>query len=139
MIRNFENMDIERVMEIWLQTNIKAHNFIEENYWVGNYDLVRYLMLQAEIMVYDDGEIKGFIGLKDSYIEGIFVDFNYQNNGIGKKLLNEVKDKNNILNLSVYAKNKRVVNFYMGEGFKIVGENIDKSTGELEYLMRYLK
>lgn len=32
MIREFKEKDINEVMEIWLDTNIKAHKFVDENY-----------------------------------------------------------------------------------------------------------
>ena len=33
MIRKMQNIDIDRVADIWLKTNLKAHYFIPEQYW----------------------------------------------------------------------------------------------------------
>ena len=33
MIREFQRDDINKVADIWLDTNIKAHNFIPAEYW----------------------------------------------------------------------------------------------------------
>lgn len=41
MIRKMQNIDIDRVADIWLKTNLKAHYFIPEQYWTSNYELVK--------------------------------------------------------------------------------------------------
>lgn len=33
MIRGLQKADINRVADIWLNTNLKAHYFISEQYW----------------------------------------------------------------------------------------------------------
>lgn len=40
MIRKLLNGDIDRVADIWLKTNLKAHYFISNQYWKSNYELV---------------------------------------------------------------------------------------------------
>ena len=37
MIRKFEKNDINPVMQIWKNENIKAHKFISKEYWKNNY------------------------------------------------------------------------------------------------------
>lgn len=100
MIRRFKISDIERVMQIWFDVNTHTHNFISESYWEDNFDSVKNILPQAEIYVYEaDSDIQGFIGLKDNYIAGIFVDENMQSKGIGKQLLDFVKGIKNSLTL----------------------------------------
>ena len=109
MIREFQRDDINKVADIWLDTNIKAHNFIPAEYWKSNFKSVKEALLLAEVYVYEyDTEIQGFIGLNDEYVEGIFVSDEMQSQGIGKILLNYAKDKRNKLHLNVYQKNARV-------------------------------
>ena len=73
MIREFQRDDINKVADIWLDTNIKAHNFIPAEYWKSNFKSVKEALLLAEVYVYEyDTEIQGFIGLNDEYVEGIF-------------------------------------------------------------------
>ena len=72
MIRKMQNIDIDRVADIWLKTNLKAHYFIPEQYWASNYELVKEMMSQAEVYVYEDDKmIQGFVGLSNEYMEGI--------------------------------------------------------------------
>ena len=69
MIRKMQNTDINRVADIWLKTNLKAHDFIPEQYWTSNYELVKEMMSQAEVYVYEDNKmIQGFVGLSNEYI-----------------------------------------------------------------------
>lgn len=138
MIRKFQDTDMDRVAEIWLDTNIKTHIFIPAQYWQDNFETVKEMFLQAEIYVYENeaaNKIQGFIGLSDNYIAGIFVCGEAQSNGIGKQLLDFVKRIKTELSLSVYKKNVRAVKFYQRENFRIHSEDIDKDTKEKEYVM----
>ncbi|MDE6111156.1 MAG: GNAT family N-acetyltransferase, partial [Eubacterium sp.] len=136
MVRIFEEKDLNKVAELWLDTNIKAHNFIPAEYWQNHFEIVKEMFLQAEIYVYEKADrIQGFIGLDDNYIAGIFVCSTVQSKGIGKQLLDYVKAIKSKLSLNVYKKNVRAVQFYQREGFSILSENIDENTNEIEYLM----
>ena len=139
MIRKMQNTDINRVADIWLKTNLKAHYFIPEQYWTSNYELVKEMMSQAEVYVYEDDKIiQGFVGLSNEYneyIEGIFVSNEMQSCGIGKLLLDYIKNKKVRLRLKVYQKNARALSFYQTEGFDIQFEGLDDATGEKEYTM----
>ncbi len=139
MIRSFKTEDLNSVMNLWLDTNIKAHSFIDKAYWQGNFNMVKKMMPQAAIYVYEqDSEIQAFIGLMDSYIAGIFVADELQSKGIGRTLLEYVKAKKDELSLSVYKKNSRAVQFYLKEGFSVTAEQIDEKTGETEFLMKWI-
>lgn len=138
MIRKLRKADINKVADIWLDTNIKAHYFIPAQYWKRNFGLVKELLLQATVYVYEDKqEIQGVVGLSDEYIEGIFVSAEMQSQGIGKILLNYVKGKRNNLLLNVYQKNTRAISFYQREGFEIQCNGIDEATGERDYAMAW--
>lgn len=140
MIRPFRKDDLSVVMQIWLEANIKAHNFISKDYWTDNYAMVKDLLPQAEIYVYEDddtNQIDGFIGLSDNFIEGIFVRETLRSRGVGKQLLNYVKKIKSIMRLSVYQKNTRAIAFYQREQFVICSENIDDSTNEKEFIMAW--
>ena len=138
MIRKLRKTDINRVADIWLKTNLKAHSFISEQYWISNYEFVKEMLPQAEVYVYEDDKmIQGFIGVSDEYIEGIFVSDEMQSRGIGKMLLDYIKDKKDRLQLKVYQKNVRAMSFYQREGFTIQSESMDEFTGEKEYVMNW--
>ena len=136
MIRPFQENDLFAVMQIWLDANIKAHSFIPQKYWTDNYAVVKDILPQAEIYVYEDdntSQIGGFIGLTDNYIEGIFVREAIQSKGIGKQLLNYAKEIKSSLRLNVYQKNTRAITFYQREQFVICSEIIDDSKAVQTY------
>ena len=79
MIREFQRDDINKVADIWLDTNIKAHNFIPAKYWKSNFKSVKEALLLAEVYVYEyDTEIQGFIGLNDVYYVLSSIQFKYK-------------------------------------------------------------
>ena len=87
MIRKLQKADLNDVANLWLDTNLKAHNFIAAEYWNTNFEFVKEMLPQAEVYVYEnDKKIQGFIGLNGEYIEGIFVAAEMQSRGIGKLL-----------------------------------------------------
>lgn len=140
MVRNLKIRDIDEIMNIWLETNIKAHKFIDKSYWEDNFENVRNDILNAEVYVYEkEKQIVGFVGILDGYIAGIFVKDNMQRNGIGKSLINECKKKYKKLNLNVYEKNEKAIRFYQKENFYIVDKALDEQTNEIEVLMEWVE
>ena len=139
MIKEFKTEYLDELMEIWLETNINAHNFIEKEYWINNFDLVKKMLPNAEIYIFQENNvIKGFIGIiEEEYIAGLFVKREYQREGIGHKLIEYSKSKYKELSLNVYAKNENALNFYYKNNFKALGSKINEETNELEYTMVY--
>lgn len=138
MIRKLRESDLSAVMKIWLDTNIKSHNFVSKEYWTSNYEIVKEIIPKSEIYVYEEDDtnlIDGFIGLMDSYLAGLFVKDTAQSKGIGKQLLDYAKSIKSEMTLSVYQKNIRAVHFYQREQFQIQSENIDYNTNEKEFIM----
>ena len=140
MIRRLNDNNIDAVMQIWKEENIKAHNFIPKEYWEEKFNYVKSILPSAEIYVYiDKNTIEGFIGINNNYIEGVFIKEINQNKGIGTALLEKVKQLKPKLILNVYEKNKKAIKFYEKNGFKIIKENTDKETNEKEYTMIWVK
>lgn len=134
MIRPFETKNLDAIMEIWLNTNISAHHFIDSHYWKDNYDLVKEQLPTANINVYLEGnEILGFIGISENFIAGLFVKEGVQSRGIGTQLLNSVKQSVNSLKLDVYKENTQAIQFYSKHGFNVSDEN------DLEYEMVWIQ
>ena len=140
MIRKLRKTDLDEVAYIWLHTNKKARDFIAETYWDEHFEMVKGMLGDAEIYVFEEqGQIKGFVGLDGEYIAGIFVREKEQSLGIGKQLLDFAKSLKGQLKLNVYQKNERVIKFYTREQFEIQDEQTDEATGEAEYLMLWKK
>lgn len=138
MIRAFREEDLSAVMDIWLNANIQAHDFIPKEYWESHFDMVKDMLPQAEVYVFEGGQpgqIIGFIGLMDTYIAGLFVEKQARSQGVGKQLIDFVKSFKDELSLHVYEKNERATSFYLREGFTIPSRSTDEDTGEKELLM----
>lgn len=132
MIRKMKDLELEKVSQIWLDSNLEAHDFIDKNFWLDNYPIVKEQFKTAEIYVDAESEVKGFVGLQDDYIAGIFVEKSYRNQGIGKKLINFLKKNHQELSLDVYDKNIRAKQFYERNGFEVSTQSIERETGEKE-------
>lgn len=131
MIRKFKEEDTTKVMTIWTKGNFKAHDFIEKDYWLENFNKVKKEYLQqAETYVYiEKEEIKGFVSiLKKECIGALFVRQDSLREGIGRKLINYCKEKYDYLALHVYEKNIKAILFYIAMNFKNKEIIIDKET-----------
>ena len=140
MIKKVKKLDqeiMDRLLAIWLTTNIRTHDFIYEKYWYEKKALLKKELPKAEIYCCEmNSQIVGFMGIVDeSYLAGIIVESTYQNRKIGQKLIEVSKKKKERISLHVYHKNKRAIRFYYKNDFRKVDEQMDESTGEKEYLM----
>ncbi|PRY82850.1 N-acetyltransferase [Alkalibacterium olivapovliticus] len=138
MIRTFKPEDLDDVMAIWLKANTEAHHFISRQYWEENYEQVKSMLPQADIVVYEkNGQNLGFIGLNNQFIEGLFVEPSEQSKGIGQALLDYAKRSKSSLMLHVYKNNRRAVHFYYKNGFCITSEQVDENVAQVECVMKW--
>ena len=135
MIRSFEKEDLCEVLQLWLSVNLEVHSFVKESYWLEHRDTVAAMMLEADIYVWEEQGIKAFLGLMDTYIAGLFVEREYREKGIGRKLLHFAFQKHAQLTLDVYVENKAAIRFYERVGFVKVKEYDEKATRQLAYTM----
>lgn len=137
MIRVFEETDLDKIVQIWLDASIIAHDFIPSTYWKEKAEDMKNLYLPAsKTFVYqNDTVILGFISMVDNYIAAIFVNPESQGQGIGKQLIEYIKKQHTLITLGVYSKNIRSIDFYKRQGFVITNEKIEENTGEFETLM----
>lgn len=139
MIRKLTNIDIDKIMDIWLESTVKAHNFISREYWENNYKVVKDVYIPiADTFVYEEeGETRGFISIiNNEFIGALFVDVKFQGMGIGTKLIDYSVEKYKKLTLAVYKENKKSVEFYTRKGFKIIEEGLNEDSGYTEYIMK---
>ena len=108
MIRSYNSQDADRVIRIWLEASILAHHFIPAMYWIGKQDDMRNIYLPASnTYVFEDENtrlIQGFISMTGNYLAALFVIPESQGTGIGKALLEHVKERHTEITLNVYNK-----------------------------------
>lgn len=139
-IREFKNDDIDKVMSVWLKSTIEAHSFISKEYWEKNYETVKnqYIPLSDTYVYEVDNEIKGFISvIEGTFIGALFVDIKVQGTGMGKALMDYVKERYKKLTLAVYKDNIKAYKFYKNQGFNEILEQINEDSGYKEVVMEY--
>ncbi len=137
MIRKYRDGDLETILDIWLNESIVAHDFVPAAFWQSLLTKMRTLYLpMSEIYVFDkESGVAGFYALFETSLAAIFVANKWQGQGIGKQLLSHAKAQRAGLNLTVYQQNQASYQFYLSQGFTVVGEQVDEHTGCSEFVM----
>lgn len=135
MIREAQEKDLEAILDLWLKGNLKAHAFLPSSFFTERMDLMRMILPATKIYVQDLNGVKGFIGISDSVIAGIYVDESMQNQGLGTSLLNHVKAICSELFVFVYPQNESALQFFKKQGFERQEEVINEETGLPEYVL----
>ena len=140
-ITEISEKDITEIVDIWYEVSLQAHAFVPSDYWKKNKDqmISKYIPMSETFKAADGGNILGFISLLDEYLAAIFVKSEYQDRGIGSLLLNYAMSIRNKLQLKVFCKNIKSVEFYKSKGFSVISESKDNETGEDELVMQWHK
>ena len=75
----------------------------------------------AQIFVYDDGVVKGFVRVSGTRVEKLFVEPVLQGQGIGSALLDYAVQSHGACRLWALEKNTRAIAFYRRHGFALTG------------------
>ena len=142
--RPAEPQETEQLVRIRRDAEQDALQFLPASYFDEKAETVRDEIRSGDVFVIGgetDGadNVLGFIGLQDDCIAGFFIDRAVQSQGLGKRLLDFVKERYDRLTLDVFAKNDGAVRFYTREGFAIRESASDPATGELVYTMTWEK
>ncbi|GGK51198.1 N-acetyltransferase [Aliivibrio fischeri] len=137
MIRQYTPQDINAVLDIWLNSSIKAHDFVSAEFWVSQVDNMRDIYIPASItyVAEVDSKVVGFYSLYENMLAAIFVSPEYQGKGIGKQLISHAKEQCPVLALNVYSENVASYQFYLSQGFTVISEQVCEHTGHMEYTM----
>ncbi|MCG6657988.1 GNAT family N-acetyltransferase [Halomonas campisalis] len=138
MIREFVASDMDSVLRIWLESSVKAHDFVDRAFWESKLDDMRNIYIPAsETYVYESGrEVKGFFSLHGDTLAAMFVAPGCQGEGIGQQLMTKVKSLRKRITLGVYKENEQAVEFYKRCGFQEVSERRDSHIGYAELVMQ---
>jgi putative acetyltransferase len=140
-INEISEKDIPEIVDIWYEVSLQAHGFVSSDYWKKNKDQMssKYIPMSETFQATDGENILGFVSLLDDYLAAIFVKSEFQGRGIGSLLLNHAMSLRNKLQLKVFCKNKKSVEFYKSKGFSVISESKDNDTGEDELVMQWHK
>ena len=142
-IRKATKKDLSRIAEIYVFNNRMNYwpIFKDDGFSFGELQVVTMIdnyfgkdEILKNILVYDDGLIKGFVQLKEREICKIYVDTFFQSKGIGKELIEYAINEYGANNLWALEKNERAISFYIKHGFNLNGEKkFEEDT--IEYLV----
>ncbi len=139
MLSNFNKKDIDIIMKIWKDNNQKYQSFMGNQYWIDKYIQTRDEFLNSKIYVYTEStKILAFVVFDDDgSVLNIQVKPEIQREGIGKLLLEKIKNENSNLCVKVFEKNVNAILFFKAMGFRKTDENVDDITNENVYNMKW--
>lgn len=130
-IRPYAPEDTERLLAIWYDASRVGHPFFTEEQLSEQKRLVRdiYLPQAGNWVATKAGAPVGFIGLIDNFIGGLFVDPVRHGNGAGRRLIQHAAGRKGMLELEVYALNRKADGFYRHLGFREIGRRATDDNG----------
>ncbi len=138
IIRNFKSADSLEVCKIikrnLIEINSKDYpaNIINNMCNLYTSDHIIEIAKVRDIYVAElNGNIIGTASLENNIICAVYVNINYHNHGIGRKLISFIEDvaKNNSINLLRIHASLTSLNFYYALGYKFVEELDDADAG----------
>lgn len=138
MIRNYDNADLEAVLDAWYEASLIAHPFLSDEFLVTERrEVADQWLPMAETMVYEsDGRVVGFVALIGNEVGAIFVHPDAQGRGIGRALMDRARSVRPYLELDVFEANTIGRTFYDAYGFTVIGSHVHEATGFVELRLR---
>ena len=142
MIRKATQRDLSRIAEILVFVKrIKFRPIFQDDEYSFNELQVLTVAQQYgmpdilnNIWVYDDGIVKGLIHMAGNEIVELYVDYFFQGQGIGGKLIEFAKASHRVSFLWAIEKNVDALRFYQSHGFHLT-ETKKFEEGTTEYLV----
>ena len=131
-IRRAEEKDFSRIAEI-LVVNYRMNFykfFYNDAYYFDELNVIDTINeflekdLFDRIFVYDDGVVKGFVGINATEVEKLYVEPTFQSQGIGAELLRFAINEHKVDFLWALEYNSRGIEFYKRNGFTLTDEKM---------------
>ncbi len=140
MIRHATNTDFYELAELYHDASLIAHPFIDPDYIARDMRHLREhrLPLEQAFLWEQQGDIAGYIALEGTRINGLFIKVEHQRKGIGRALVEHVKQLHDELRVKVFQENYQAQRFYFAMGFEIVpGAEAPADGPHAQYCMRW--
>ncbi len=144
MIRKAEKKDLSRIAEILVFVKRMKYRsiFHDDGYSFGNLQVISVAeeysapSILDNIWVYEEkGIVKGLIHIEDKEIIELYVDYFFQGQGIGSKLIEFAIKEHDVEFLWTLEKNQDAIAFYEAHGFKKTGDR-QLEEGTPEYIIK---
>ncbi|MBL1421108.1 MAG: GNAT family N-acetyltransferase [Alphaproteobacteria bacterium] len=106
-------------------------------------DMLHYLtavmcLEEAVYLAINDDKLLGFMALKDNWINQLYIDINYLNQGIGSQFMQLAKQKSDgVLQLYCFERNEAACQFYQKHEFKATEFGTDNEEGLPDILYKW--
>ena len=142
MIRKATVQDVSRIAEILVFVKRMKFRpiFQDDDYSFNELQVLKvakqyaYPEILNNIWVYDDGIVKGLIHIEGNEIVELYVDYFFQNQGVGSQLIEFAKANFAVTFLWAIEKNTDAIRFYQSHGFRLT-DNKKFEEGTTEYLV----
>ncbi|MBR2811394.1 MAG: GNAT family N-acetyltransferase [Solobacterium sp.] len=142
-IRKAEKKDISRIAEILVFVKRMKFRpiFQDDMYSFGRLQVLSVAEEYSDpavlnhMLVYDDGIVKGLIHIEGNEIAELYVDYFFQNQGIGSALIEYAGSNYPVTFLWAIEKNTDAIRFYEAHGFCLT-DTRKFEEGTTEYLVR---
>lgn len=142
MIRQATERDLSRIAEILVFVKrMKFRPIFQDDDYSFNQLQVLTVAKQhsapevlSRIWVYDDGIVKGMIHIVDREIVELYVDYFFQDQGVGSQLIEYAKANFPVEYLWAIEKNTDALRFYQAHGFRLTDQK-QFEEGTTEYLV----
>jgi putative acetyltransferase len=139
MIRKYDERDIEVVVSIWRRASELAHPFLSKDFLDQEDQNMRNIYLAfAETWVIEvDGSVVGFVALIENEIGGLFLDPEYQGQGLGRAMVDKAVTEKGALKVEVFKDNVIGRRFYDAYGFYLTDEFTHEASGQATLRMNF--
>ena len=143
LIRKANSEDLSRIAEILVFVKRMKYRpiFQNDDFSFGELQVLKVAKEYADpkildhIWVYDDRFVKGMIHIEGKEIVELYVDFFFQNEGIGSALIEFAKQEFDADHLWVLERNVDAIRFYEAHGFHMTGTR-KLEENSIEYLVK---
>ncbi|HEY1025418.1 MAG TPA: hypothetical protein VGE26_09660 [Sphingobacteriaceae bacterium] len=122
----------QEIRTIFLKANSRLNSFLSDGVLSYQFDEMNVTILPiANILIARSGDrIAGFIAMLDNYIIGIYTDNASDSPLVDRKLLDAARQLYPTLEVNVFLKNLKMVEFYVNEGFNLSAYKTSLSASE---------
>lgn len=113
------------LVALWRRSVLATHTFLSVADADALMPVVRHEVLGSlEVWVLDNaGTAIGFMALNQNSIEALFMDPGQRRHGGGRQMLQHARSLKGPLAVDVNEQNLQALQFYLAEGFKVVGRS----------------
>jgi putative acetyltransferase len=132
VIRPYAPADLEGLLETWHAASLLAHPFLSAEFLADERRTIEdvYLSLARTWVYGKEGQVLGFVSMIGSEVGALFVQPEWQRQGLGRGLLDHVRGDYERLVVEVFEANAQGRAFYAAYGFEPIGQRVHGETGQ---------